>query len=292
MSFSRILGLVSLLALAAGLGVPFACVNDRPLRTSCPCAPGWVCIQATQTCVREQSADASGQAGGSVGASGASGAAQGGASGQAGSLYVGHAGGDGHGVIDPSIDPSYPDGCQALLPPANTTPGTPVAGCPCTRRPGPGNSYQCAQGINESWKQTIGPEGGGIDLEAQQHGGTPFVITFPPGAVEAPVEVTITETNLSPPVTFEDYSPIYRVAPIGLKLQKIAKLDVPFGNSIGGASGPTGIMIYQSSPSNPCDFEPLVDSNNVVTGTMEASMTRGGYFFVGLPKPASSATCP
>ena len=118
------------------------------------------------------------------------------------------------------------------------------------------------------------------------------MITFPPGAVEAPVEVTITETNLSPPVTFEDYSPIYRVAPIGLKLQKIAKLDVPFGNSIGGASGPTGIMIYQSSPSKPCDFEPLVDSNNVVTGTMEASMTRGGYFFVGLPKPASSATCP
>ena len=267
-----------------------ACVGNHPLALACPCAPGWTCDDPRGVCVRD------GTGGDQTGTGGQGGVAD-------ASVGIGGAGG-GTGVADGgtggavvvAVDTSYPDGCQALLPPPDAKPGSLVNGCPCTRRPGPGNALGCPPGANASASAVIGPEGGTIALEGQQGkaSGVAFSIEVPPGALKAAVTLTITETDLSPPTDFVDLSPVYRVGPLGVSFSKLVKLTVPdSGGFVMGpvSTSPAGGTIYESQAPTPCAFAALADGFGNA-GFSEGSITETGYVFAGAPKNADLAMCP
>ena len=233
------------------------CVAEKPLDTevACPCAPGWTCDSVAQLCVKED-------------------------------VPIGGSG----GTTVPDGQPTGP-GCEPLVAPVNTSPGEAVAGCPCTRRPGPGNSYLCLAGANEATSQTIGPAGGTLRLIGQQGSKSevPFLLTVPPGALKTAVKITVTETDLPPPVGFVDFSPIYHLQPDDLALQKIAALQIPQGTS--GDTVPRELAVYRNPIANTCGFTKLGDSY-LNAGFEQASLSHGGYLFVGIPKTEAQAMCP
>jgi len=264
------------------------CVAENPLdnNPTCPCAPGWSCDETTQICTKN----------GSLSTGGIS--ALGGSSGNGGldSLGVGDTGGTG-GTSIASGDTSFPSEepstgpCEPLVEPASAVPGNVVPGCPCTRRPGAGNSFQCPAGANASISQSIGPEGGSIVLLGQQgaSSGVPFSVHVPPGAVAQATLLTITETKLPPPANFVDYSPIYHFEPDNLSLGQVVSVQIPWRSN--SSTVPQDLGIYWSPLANTCGFTLLGDSSTNA-GFEMASLTHAGYLFVGVPKTAVQATCP
>jgi len=164
--------------------------------------------------------------------------------------------------------------------------------CPCTRRPGPGNSYLCPMGANASVTQSIGPEGGLIYVLGQQSKKTnaPFGVQIPPGALTEPVLVTVTETNLDPPADFIDYSPVFHVEPDTLALFKIASMQVPWGSNPTLGDFPPEFGVYWNPVATTCGFTRVADSTTNTT-VVNASLVRGGYYFVGSPKTAAQPMC-
>jgi hypothetical protein len=165
-----------------------------------------------------------------------------------------------------------------------------ASNCPCTRRPGSGNSWQCPVGVGESTSMTIGPAGGKISLIAQQGkgSGVPFSLDIPPTALAQDTVVTITETSLAPPADFIDSSPVYSVEPHSLASSVRIRIVVPYGNLSGLPYGP--LSVY-TAPQWGDPFQPVADSY-LNAGFMQASVTQFGFFFAGYPKTSAHATCP
>ena len=164
------------------------------------------------------------------------------------------------------------------------------AACPCTRRPGTGNSWQCPAGVGESTSMTIGPAGGKISLVAQQGkgSGVPFSLDIPPTALSQDTVVTITETSLAPPPDFIDYSPVYLVEPASLASSVRIRISLPSGNTSGMLA--SALSVYAAVQwGDP--FERVADSY-VNAGFMQASITQFGLFFAGSPKTPAQTNCP
>jgi len=221
-------------------------------------------------------------------------------SGEAGSSGSGQAGSSGSGqggrggVL--TIAPSQGTTCAALADAAQPTTAAdvapPPAGCVCTRRPGPYNSYMCPMGIGESTTKTIGPEGGEIALQGQQYkeSGVPFQIIFPPGALTTATTVRVTETSIAPPDGFMDDSPVYLIEPRGLELARIARLQVPFSVA-SGMYFPKDLAVLQRAETGDCGFTRIADSYTNA-GFEMSSLTSFGYLFVGTVKTAAQQSCP
>jgi hypothetical protein len=162
--------------------------------------------------------------------------------------------------------------------------------CPCTRRPGLGNSFRCPSGAGQSASLTIGTAGGKITLNGQQvsQTGVPFSITVPPGALDADTMITITETATPPPATFTDYSPIYLAEPMGLATMIPLPIVIGWANKDGSVD--RSLAIY-AGPDVSGPFERLPDSY-VNAGFMQGSIKHFGAFFAGYPKTPSETSCP
>lgn len=181
----------------------------------------------------------------------------------------------------------------ATVCPGAPGPGTGVDasldGCPCTRRPGPGNSWQCAMGANESASAVIGPSGGTVSLMGQQGAasGVAMTLQIPPGALASDTTITITETNVPPPASFLDWSPVWRFEPLGLTFAAHATIQMPWGN----LSGPVDPALATYWSADGCTWERRADSY-VNAGFMNASIVALGYGFAGSPRTAATASCP
>jgi hypothetical protein len=181
---------------------------------------------------------------------------------------------------------------------AATDAGTPMA-CPCTRRPGAGNTLECPMGLGEYVSWTIGPSGGPVALQGRQGlaSGVAAEFDFPPTAIATPTEIKLIETSIPPPPDLIDWSPVYLVEPAGLALTARTPFHLPdqnvaLGPSAGGvavSTSPTGLSVW-FSPDGAC-FTPVADSY-VNAGFMMGSTTQLGYFIVGVPRTAVTATCP
>jgi len=188
--------------------------------------------------------------------------------------------------------------CPVLAEPASGAPSDPTpvpAGCFCTRRPGPANSYQCPVGVGQFNEAMIGPQGGTITLDGQQGqtSGVPFKIDFPPGALAQPTVVRVTETTIPPPSEFMDYSPVYRVDPQGTTLAVAAKMQIPWSNLSGGIPL-TAIGTYaltDPTTAGGCAFTRVGDSYTNA-GFEQSSLLRFGYYLVGVPRTDATANCP
>ena len=181
----------------------------------------------------------------------------------------------------------------ARLSPVGTTsscgPSPPRPGCPCTRTPGPGNSFQCPMGAGQTSYATIGAAGGQIMLLGQQSKATkvPLGIIFPPGALATDTRISVTETDLPPPTGIEDWSPVYLVEPRGLELAKVASLQIPWSSNL--TAVPNTLGIYARDENGSCAFNRLVDSYTNA-GFEQASLTEFSSAR-GSPLDRQSPTC-
>jgi hypothetical protein len=112
-------------------------------------------------------------------------------------------------------------------------------------------------------------------------------ISIPPTAIATTTTVTLTETAIPPPHDFLDWSPVYRIDPVGLALAARAPVQFPWSNLSGSVAG--GLAIW-FSPDGSC-FTPLADSY-VNAGFNMASTTQLGYFIVAAARSPSAASCP
>jgi hypothetical protein len=170
--------------------------------------------------------------------------------------------------------------------------------CGCTRRPGTGNSFQCPAGIGEYSTATIGASGGTVQVQGRQGiaSGVPAQLSFPVGAITTPTDVTLIETAIAPPQDLLDWSPVYLVEPAGLTLAVRTPIEFPWssGSSPTSQGGPsstttTGLALWFSADGT-C-FTRVPDSYTNA-GFEEGSTTQLGYFIVGTPRTAATATCP
>jgi hypothetical protein len=165
------------------------------------------------------------------------------------------------------------------------------ASCPCTRRPGEGNSFMCRMGVNESMTFTIGPGGGYVIIHGRQ--GTPsnipFALNIPPTALPGEVSIKVTETNLPPPGDFVDFSPVYRIEPTTLAFSVPVEVQIPWSSTL--TLVPAQLAIYWSAPDSDTTFVKVPDSS-VGAGVIRGSTRGGGYAFVGVPKGTAFAGCP
>lgn len=167
--------------------------------------------------------------------------------------------------------------------------GTASGPCPCSRRPGANNSFQCPMGTGETTKQVVGPAGGTISLHGQQaiFSGMDFMIQIPPNALTQRVAITITETTDPPPRNLIDFSPIYDVEPTTVVSKFPMKLTVPWSNL--GAI-PNTLAIY-FSPAVGQPFTRVSDSY-INAEFMQGSTTHFGRFIAAYPRTAAQANCP
>jgi hypothetical protein len=133
----------------------------------------------------------------------------------------------------------------------------------------------------------IGPAGGTLALVGQQGLGVAFEITFPPSALAAPTTITITETRLAIPSGFVDWSPVYRVDPVGLELAEAARVKVPFSQGRGTSLG--GGELFWSSDT-PCELRRL-PSSYTNAGFNNANVGRLGYAISGKAQLGSASMC-
>ncbi|HVT07792.1 MAG TPA: hypothetical protein VHO67_10045 [Polyangia bacterium] len=227
--------------------------------------------------------------GASAGALGSGGVAGAGGMGGSGGRQTGGTGID--ASADATIDAAAGTTCAALADPTTSPPPSPPrAGCPCTRTPGPGNSFQCPMGAGQTSYATIGPAGGQIMLLGQQSKTTnvPFGIKFPPGALVTDTRISVTETDLPPPSGVLDWSPVYLVEPRGLELAKVASVQIPWSSNL--TALPNTLGIYARDESGSCAFKRLVDSYTNA-GFEQASLTQFGYLLVGVASTVNPATC-
>jgi hypothetical protein len=208
-----------------------------------------------------------------------------------GGFGTGGSGTGGGGVIvDASVDAVGGLACAALSEASSSPPPSPPQpGCPCTRRPGQGNSYLCPMGVGQTAYMYIGRDGGSIGLLGQQsaRSNVPFGLTIPPGALDAETLISVSETDLPPPSGFLDWSTTYLVEPRGLLLHKVAGLQIPWSSNISSAAG---LAIYARDENGTCGFKRLVDSYTNA-GFEQASLTELGYLFVGVPSTLDPSTC-
>jgi hypothetical protein len=172
--------------------------------------------------------------------------------------------------------------------------GSPVVvvdapGCPCTRRPGPGQSFACPEGAGATVTMSIGVSGGTLSLLGEEGAaaGVPMELKISPLALVADTAISITETRIPPPSGFVDWSPVWRFDPIGLTFQAPVAMLMPDSNS--GGDVPNVLSVYWSADG--CTFTRLDDSYDNA-GFMNASTTSLGYGFAGYPKSPEQATCP
>jgi hypothetical protein len=172
------------------------------------------------------------------------------------------------------------------------------ASCYCTRRPGAGNSRQCPAGLGEHASATLGPSGGSVSLQGRQGvaSGVAAQLDFPPTALGTPTTITLIETAIPPPEDLLDWSPVYLVQPAGLTLAARTPVQLPWSSGPlsvpqGGPSVTTaaGLSIWFSADGT-C-FTRVPDSYTNA-GFEQGSLTQLGYLIVGVPRSASTATCP
>jgi hypothetical protein len=195
------------------------------------------------------------------------------------------------GQIDASVDAIGGIACPALAElTSSPAPVPPQPGCPCTRRPGVGNSYLCPMGVGQKSYAYIDSSGGSLFLIGQQSAKSniPFELTIPPGAVNTLTLVSVEETDLPPPSGFLDWSPVYLVEPRGLTLAKVAGLQIPWSSNV--SQIPSTLAIYARDENGSCGWKPLVDSY-MNAGFEQASLTALGYLFVGVPSTINPSTC-
>jgi hypothetical protein len=170
--------------------------------------------------------------------------------------------------------------------------------CPCTRRPGAGDSLECPAGVGEYSPSTIGPGGGTVQVQGRQGAasGVAAELDFPPTAIAEPTDIKLIETNIPPPQDLLDWSPVYLVEPAGLALSVRTPISLPWssGPVPSPESGPiamsaAGLSIWFSADGS-C-FTRVSDSYTNA-GFEQGSTTQLGYFIVGAPRTAATASCP
>jgi hypothetical protein len=159
--------------------------------------------------------------------------------------------------------------------------------CGCSRRPGGTPSFQCPVGVGEFVTASIGSNGGTLDLAGRQGivSGASADIEFPPTAFASTTDVTLIETAIPPPHDLLDWSPVYRLDPLGAALATPATVRLPWSNS---AEIAVGLSVWASSDGT-C-FTRLPDSYTNA-GFEQASIESLGYLIVGTTE-AAAATCP
>jgi hypothetical protein len=161
--------------------------------------------------------------------------------------------------------------------------------CPCSRRPGENNSFQCPPGTGKSATASIGPEGGTLFLSGTPSTkGVDFKLEIPPNALQQTVVIEVVESTLPPPEQYVDESPIYDLQPAGLTLSQPATLTVPFMN-VGGIV-PRIIGINLSADCG-MSYQRVPDSYQNA-GFMQGSLSTLGPLFAGyLRSSADVAAC-
>jgi hypothetical protein len=193
--------------------------------------------------------------------------------------------------FDASVDAVGGLACPGLSESTSSpAPVPPYPGCPCTRRPGAGNSYLCPMGVGKKSYLYLDASGGEIILLGQQSAKTniPFGLNIPPGAVDRLTLISVEETDLPPPSGFLDWSPVYLIEPRGLSFSKVAGVQVPWSSNV--SQVPRTLAIYARDENGTCGWKPLIDSYTN-TGFEQASLTQLGYLFVGVPSTIDPATC-
>lgn len=176
------------------------------------------------------------------------------------------------------------DGSSRLCEPPDAAPlddAGPVA-CGCSRRPDATPTFACAPGDGSSASSLIGADGGTLRLA-----GPVTDVTFPPGAFAAPTTASFTETTIPPPYDILDWSPVYRIEPMGVTLAVPARLEIPWQNSSGAV--PAGLTLWYS-PDGSC-FTPVPGAYENA-GFFQAATTTLGYFVSGVARDSSTASCP
>jgi hypothetical protein len=153
--------------------------------------------------------------------------------------------------------------------------------CYCTRRPGPGVSFQCPAGIDESATAIIGPAGGTVSLMGRQGigSGAASMLTVSPKTFERDVAVVITETSIPPPANFTDWSPIYELEPACIRTSSLMKLKLPHSNKSGAVFPPAFTLYFAKDRNGP--FTAVADAYQNA-GFFEAGITEFGFFLIAL----------
>lgn len=121
-------------------------------------------------------------------------------------------------------------------------------------------------------KKAVGPGGDTITV-----GGA--VVTFPEGALDKTVEVTITATDDPPPAEFEAISKVFKCEPSGTDFLKPVTMKMPFSDDGKPAS------MFWTSGADPT-FKELADSKKE-GATMTATVKHFSAGFVGRKKAAA-----
>ncbi|MDX2011469.1 MAG: hypothetical protein SFW67_14820 [Myxococcaceae bacterium] len=164
----------------------------------------------------------------------------------------------------------------------------PAGACLCTRRDDVPNG-RCPRGVGESASAVIGPAGGSVALNGQQAraSGVAFTITFPTMALSTPTTITVTETRIRPPTGFVDWSPVFRIDPVGLVLNEPAQVLVPFSQGRGTAIG--GGELFWSTD-KPCTLARL-PSSSMNAGFNNGNVGRLGYVLSGVARLGTAEYC-
>ena len=194
-------------------------------------------------------------------------------------------------IIDASVDAVGGLACPGLPElTGSPAPVPPYPGCPCTRRPGVGNSYLCPMGVGQKSYFYLDSSGGNVGLLGQQStkSNVPFELTIPPGAVDKLTLISVEETDLPPPGGFLDWSPVYLIEPRGLSFSKVAGVQIPWSSNV--TQVPSTLAIYARDENGTCGWKRLIDSYTNA-GFEQASLTQLGYLFVGAPSTIDPSTC-
>jgi hypothetical protein len=155
--------------------------------------------------------------------------------------------------------------------------------CPCTRRPGPGNSFMCPMGSGRFGSYHVPEAGGTIEFATEQ--GTPLRLKIPSGALHGATTITITETECPPPASFIDGSPVYQIDPPDLTFAKPVLISVPYAVR-SGLVPPFDIYL-----TNGGKFERVADSYRNA-GFLEGSISHLGSVMAAKPKTGAEQSCP
>lgn len=166
-----------------------------------------------------------------------------------------------------------------------TTPPEPApvpdgGACPCSRRPEGPTDVRCAQGAGVSISSAVGSSGQRLALGGTPStSGVPATATIPGTTLPRATSVTLTELTTPPPEGFVDASPVYKLEPLSLVLSAPGEISLPGNNRF--EQGWEQLAIYYT-PSVDQAFERMPDSY-ANAGFYQATLQRGGYFFVGAP---------
>jgi hypothetical protein len=146
-------------------------------------------------------------------------------------------------------------------------------------------------GLGEETTVRVDASGGNVVLSGRQsmQSGVATQIEFPPTAIASPTDVTLIETAIPPPHDLLDWSPVYRVEPLGLALHTPTPVMVPWSN-LSGSTFSTQALSLWFSPDGGC-FTRVSDSYTNA-GFEQGSITTLGYFIVAMARNTATETCP